>query len=359
MADSQSIEEILASFNIGPRYQPVRIIGFGAYGIVIEAYDSVRNEAVSVKKLNKIEDIIDVKRNLREIRSLRCLRHQSILKLENVIVHETEGHDIGELYLVTPLMQSDLHKILKSDQPLTEEHAKYFLYQLLCALKYLHSANIVHRDIKPSNILINTDCSIKLCDFGLSRSITSGLEDLTEYVVTRFYRAPEIMLSSHEYTKAVDVWSVGCTFGEILARRVLFPGSNYIKQIDLIIKALGKPKDEDLEFIVNPHARNFVSTLEHRNSIPLQEFIGRSTSQEALDLLAKMLEFSPKKRITVEEALREPYLEEYHESDDEVEAEDPIDFSFESEDHSFEYMKQLLKQELELCQKILADSTSA
>jgi mitogen-activated protein kinase 1/3 len=295
-----------------------------------------------------------VKRNLREIRSLRCLHHNSILKLQDIIVYPTEDHDIGELYIVTPLMQSDLHKILKSDQPLTEEHAKYFLYQLLSALKYLHSANIVHRDIKPSNILINTDCSIKLCDFGLSRSITSGLEDLTEYVVTRFYRAPEIMLSSHEYTKAVDIWSAGCTFGEILARRVLFPGSNYIKQIDLIIKAMGKPKEEDLEFIVNPHARNFVSTLEHRDRMPLQEFIGRDTSQEALELLAKMLEFSPKKRISVEEALRDPYLEEYHESDEEIEAEEPIDFTFESEEQSFDCMKHLLRQELEVCQKILA-----
>jgi serine/threonine protein kinase len=88
----------------------------------------------------------------------------------------------------------------------------------------MHKAHLVHRDIKPSNILINTECDIKLCDFGLSRGIEEGLEDLTEYVVTRYYRAPEIMLSSHEYTQAVDIWSVGCTFGEILARKVLFPG---------------------------------------------------------------------------------------------------------------------------------------
>lgn len=93
----------------------------------------------------------------------------------------------------------------------------------------MHKASLVHRDIKPSNILLNTECDILLCDFGLSRGIEEGLEDLTEYVVTRYYRAPEIMLSSHEYTQAVDIWSVGCTFGEILSRKVMFPGQNYIK----------------------------------------------------------------------------------------------------------------------------------
>ena len=207
MKDNQkdTTQEILASFNIRPRYEPEKIIGYGAYGIVIQAKDTEKDQVVAIKKLNKIEDIVDLKRNLREIKCMRMLKHESILNLKRVIHIQDSSKEIGEIYLITELMETDLHRILKSEQELTDDHAQYFLYYLLRALKYIHSANIVHRDIKPSNILVNADCTIKICDFGLSRQIDSGLEDLTEYVVTRFYRAPEIMLSSHMYTKSVDI----------------------------------------------------------------------------------------------------------------------------------------------------------
>lgn len=156
-------------------------------------------------------------------------------------------------------MDTDLFKIIKSQQNLTSDHYKFIMYQILRALLYLHSAKIIHRDIKPSNVLINEDCTIKLCDFGLSR----GLEDdssagLTEYVVTRFYRAPEVMLCSHNYTKAIDIWSAGCTFGELLSKHYLFPGENYLTQIKLIIELLGSVSDDDLSFILNDNAKNFV-----------------------------------------------------------------------------------------------------
>ena len=243
MKDNQkdTTQEILNSFNLRPRYEPQKIIGYGAYGIVIQARDTETDQLLAIKKLNKIEDVVDIKRNLREIKCMRILKHESILSLKRVIHIQESPKEIGEIYLITELMETDLHRILKSDQELTDDHAQYFLYYLLRALKYIHSANIVHRDVKPSNILVNADCTIKICDFGLSRQIDSGLEDLTEYVVTRFYRAPEIMLSSHMYTKSVDIWSTGCTFAEILGRKVLFTGGNYIKQIDLIIKLLGTP----------------------------------------------------------------------------------------------------------------------
>lgn len=156
-------------------------------------------------------------------------------------------------------MDTDLFKIIKSQQNLSSDHFKFILYQLLRAVLYLHSADIIHRDIKPSNVLISEDCTIKLCDFGLSRGINSSLKtDLTEYVVTRFYRAPEIMLCSHNYTKAIDVWSIGCTFGELLSQYYLFPGNNYLDQIKVIIDKLGSISDEDLDFIQNDQARNFV-----------------------------------------------------------------------------------------------------
>lgn len=130
---------------------------------------------------------------------------------------------------------------------------------MLRALKYLHSAKIIHRDIKPSNALLNENCELKLCDFGLSRTLSNEIgEDLTEYVVTRYYRAPEIMLSKHEYFNALDIWSVGCTFAEILTNKTLFPGENYIEQVLLIINMRGSPDADTLKFINNEYALKYV-----------------------------------------------------------------------------------------------------
>jgi mitogen-activated protein kinase 1/3 len=142
---------------------------------------------------------------------------------------------------------------------------QYILYQLLKAVKYMHSAQIVHRDIKPSNILATENCEICFCDFGLARQIEeSDAEDdknahsLTEYVVTRYYRAPEVMLSSHEYSTAIDIWSLGCAFAELLTRNILFKGTNYIQMIKMIFETLGKPPMEELSFITNQNARKYV-----------------------------------------------------------------------------------------------------
>lgn len=149
---------------------------------------------------------------------------------------------LGDIYLISELMETDLNRVIKSKQKLKIEHIQYFLYQVLRAFKYIHSAGIIHRDLKPSNILLNENCDLKIwyiiehiihynfSDFGLSRNLSKEKgEDLTEYVVTRFYRAPEIMLSSHEYSKAVDMWSGGCTLAEIISGRILFPGQHYIE----------------------------------------------------------------------------------------------------------------------------------
>jgi len=161
-------------------------------------------------------------------------------------------------------MDTDLYKIIKTNQELSDEHYKFIMYQILRSLFFLHSANVIHRDIKPSNVLINEDCIIKLCDFGLSRNLdTNDQLALTEYVVTRYYRAPEVMLCSHQYSKSIDIWSTGCTFAEMLSRAYLFPGDNYLNQIKLILEVLGSPQPEDLEFITNQHARSYVSQFKN------------------------------------------------------------------------------------------------
>ena len=210
-------------------------------------------------------------------------------------------------------MDTDLYKIMKSGQELSDDHYKFIIYQILRALLYLHSANIVHRDIKPSNVLINEDCTIKIwysfykiSDFGLSRSLCEKNQlSLTEYVVTRYYRAPEVMLCSHNYSKSVDVWSAGCTFAELLSKTYLFPGENYLNQIKLILELLGSQSEEDMQFISNSHAKNYVLSFKNIPKKPLSNVI-RYNNNEALDLIDKMLVFNPNKRIEVEEAINHP-----------------------------------------------------
>ena len=198
------------------------------------------------------------------------------------------------------------------------------------ALKYMHSANVIHRDLKPSNVLLNADCSLKICDFGLARGVDVESAELTEYVVTRWYRAPEIMLSCQEYTKAIDVWAVGCIYAELLGTKPLFAGNDYIHQLKLIVETLGTPSDEDTDFIKSARARSFMLKQAGHPKVPWAQLFP-AANPRALDLLDRMLAFNPVKRITVDEALRHPYLESLHCEDDEPSCSLQFDFAFESQ----------------------------
>ena len=225
-------------------------------------------------------------------------------------------------------MDTDLHQIIASPQPLTDDHCQYFLYQILRGLKYIHSAHVLHRDLKPSNLLLNGNCNLKarpparpharcardesarpphlwqVCDFGLARVAHpeenhSGF--MTEYVATRWYRAPEIMLSWKEYTKAIDVWSVGCIFAELLGRKPLFPGKDYIHQLNLITDVIGTPADDDIECIESEKAQRYIRSLPCKPPIPVEK-IYPNANPMALSLLKSMLTFNPGKRVSVEGA---------------------------------------------------------
>ena len=307
------------------RYKPSEIIGLGAYGIIISAIDTENNnQIVAIKKLKRISDIIDLKRIAREVLIMKYCQHENIVSLLDVIIHfnysekNNNFNKVADIYLVMEKMDSDLQKIIASKQELSDEHYQLILYQILRALYFLHSANIIHRDFKPSNVLINEDCTVKLCDFGMSRGIKEENILLTEYVVTRYYRAPEVMLSSHHYSKKIDVWSVGCAFVELLSKQFLFPGNNYIEQIKLIMNVLGTQDDKDLEFISNSSAKNFVKQFKN---IPKKDFknILKSENPLAVDLVEKMLVFNPEKRYSIEQCLEHPYLKNMREG-----IEDPV-----------------------------------
>ena len=166
----------------------------------------------------------------------------------------------------------------------------------------MHSANVIHRDLKPSNLLVNKNCDLKICDFGLSRGFDFEQENKTEYVVTRWYRAPEVILQASEYTKAIDIWSVGCIFAELLGRNPLFPGKDYLEQIQRIVAVLGTPNNNDLSYITNEGALKYIRSLPRRTKQNYQN-IFQQANPKGLDLLQKMLTFNPNSRYTVEECL--------------------------------------------------------
>ena len=183
----------------------------------------------------------------------------------------------------------------------------HYTIQLLRGLKYLHSANILHRDLKPGNLLVNANCELKICDFGLARTGRDNGQFMTEYVVTRWYRAPELLLCSDNYGTSIDVWSVGCIFAEILGRKPIFPGTECLNQLKLIIDVLGSQHEADLEFIDNSKARKFIKSLPYSRGTRFSSLYPQADPL-ALDLLQRMLVFDPSKRITVTEALHHPYM---------------------------------------------------
>lgn len=335
------------NFELPSRYEPIKMIGKGTYGAVVSATDKETGKGVAIKKLSKIEDIIDAKRVLREIIIMKNLTHENILGLLNVVYIPIENETLGDVYLVTELMETDLNRVIRSKQELSDEHIAYFTYQILRAFKFIHSANIIHRDLKPSNILLNEHCDLKLWDFGLSRNLSiQKQEDLTEYVVTRFYRAPEIMLSSHSYSNSVDVWSIGCTLCELISGKIIFPGENYIEQVNLILEKRGTPDEETMEMISNDNAKKYIESLEKRDKIPMKDLIDYN-DEKVLDLIDRLLDLNPKRRITIGEAIKHPYLENLHDPDDEPVFEGEIDFNFESDPNlTLDDIKKLILQEI-------------
>lgn len=337
----------MENFNVGEHYQVLDVIGEGAYGVVVSAMHVPTQQKVAIKKITPFDHSMFCLRTLREIKLLRHFQHENIISILDLL-KPPSLEDFKEVYLVQELMETDMHRVIRT-QELSDDHCQYFIYQTLRALKALHSANVLHRDLKPSNLLLNANCDLKLCDFGLARSAlpppSSAANEastfMTEYVATRWYRAPEVMLTFKEYTRAIDIWSVGCVLAEMLSGKPLFPGRDYHHQLSLILEILGTPSLDDFYAINSARSREYIRALPFRKRKNFSQLFPNANPL-AVDLLEKCLTFNPKRRIDVVEALAHPYLEPYHDADDEPGA-PPLDASFFDFDNGVDLSKEQLK----------------
>lgn len=324
-------------FNISSDFELQSLLGEGAYGVVCSAVHKPTGEVVAIKKIEPFGRPLFALRTLREIKILKQFSHENIISIFDIQRPEAFAQ-FNEVYIIQELMQTDLHRVIAT-QRLSDDHVQYFTYQVARALTMLHSRNVVHRDLKPSNLLVNANCDLKVCDFGLARIIDEQGEEsnegsaeqegntaMTEYVATRWYRAPEVMLTAARYSKAMDVWSLGCILAEMFLKRPLLPGRDYRQQLSLIFSVLGPPSAADLCTVESRRARAYIAGLA---APPRQDWgvLFRGCNPQGVDLLRRLLVFDPRKRISAAEVLRHPYLATYHDAADEPVGE-PIKASF-------------------------------
>lgn len=368
------------------RYQVLRAIGNGSYGFVQEAYDQVAGRNVAVKRIvNVFRDTVDCQRILREIAIMSRLDHPGIVRLLDV-APVTDVSLFNEITLVMELCDTDFARLLRANVSLTALHVKTLLYNLLLGLRYLHTSGVCHRDLKPANCLANADCSVKICDFGLARALgedwaEAGVEPLqppeairevpkeassprrscrrlSHHVVTRWYRAPELILVQENYTQAVDVWSVGCIYAELLGmldnirpedRMPLFPGLSCFplspgagrtkdhafhshqasEQLNVIFHVLGTPGQKECESFSAP-ARKYLTYFAPREGEGLQTRLTQASSDD-LNLVKEALRFDASSRITIKQLLQHEALQEVRNlsMENAAEASEAIELDFE------------------------------
>jgi mitogen-activated protein kinase 1/3 len=390
-------------WKLPPRYELRQLIGSGSYGSVCEAFDHERKGLVAIKRIGHMfEDLVDCKRILREIAILGKLNHENVVKIYDIVA-PSNMNTFEELCMVMEICDSDLKKLCRTDVSLTQLHISTLLYNLLVGLRYLHSAGIYHRDLKPANCLVNQDCSVKICDFGLSRAI--GIEEqqhlealpntprgtdadgvaaavasavtavsatntvvphtqrlkrhLTGHVVTRWYRAPELILLQEYYTEKIDIWSVGCIYAELLGmldgtktedRGPLFPGSSCFPlspdhkhktdykyhtrgkhdQLNMIFNLLGTPSEADIELLEREDAKRYIRCFAARQGEGLQARFPM-VEPDSIDILNQMLRFNPSSRTAVATMLEHNLFVEIKDPEMETTAPTHIILDFEKE----------------------------
>jgi len=345
-------------WRLPPQYRLDEVIGAGSCGSVRAAYDSSLKRRVAVKRTGRLfHNLADCKRILREIEILSELHHSGVVLLHGIHV-APDLRNFDTVFLIMELCDSDLRRLCRSNVELRPAHVATLLYGLVTGLAYVHSAGICHRDLKPENCLVNEDCSVKICDFGQAQATADGIQNLNKETcnmaprnmaacglpgvladVTPWYCAPEILLHQTMCTEAVDVWSLGCIFAELLGilespkvedRGPLFPGLLGVtpmqgpacnlggfSQLEMIFDVIGTPLEAEIAKLDQPRARDLVTSFERRQGEGLQKKFPRSGTP-TVGLLEHMLRFSPRNRIAAIEALDHPMFAEVRDCSKEV-----------------------------------------
>ncbi|XP_065359801.1 stress-activated protein kinase JNK-like [Calliphora vicina] len=353
-----TVKVIDAEFTVPVYYQDLKPIGTGAQGVVCSAYDTLKKQNVAIKKLSRpFQNVIQAKRAYRELKLLKMVNHKNIIRLLDAFTTDKTLEEFQDVYLVTELMEANFNSILHMG--LDHDRLSFLIYQILCGIKHLHSAGIIHRDLKPSNIVVKSDCTLKILDFGLARMNADASHMMTAYVVTRYYRAPEVILGMR-YKENVDIWSIGCIFGELLRGSILFRGTDHIDQWNKIVQQLGSPP-KSFHDKLSPNVCNYLKTLPHHEGYTFERLFpdalferhneeseeNNCKTDQARDLLSRMLKIDPDERISVDEALQHSYISVWYDKD-EVNAPPPkaIEHAFDDEEHTIEEWKKLVFDEV-------------
>ena len=310
------------------KYQIIETIGEGAYGIVYKCKNTETNEIVAIKKFIDSYEKLPKKEINREIFLLQISKHENIVKFIEAFINK------GYLFLVFDYAEKNLLQLIE-DNPkgLNHELIRSLTYQMCKAVSYLHKKNIIHRDIKPENILIKDYSKVELCDFGFARKMkidekTNNLQKMTDYVATRWYRAPEVILGQGNYGPEIDFWSIGCLMGEMATGRALFPGDNQFNQLEYIIKILGNLPEYLVNFYDNNPNFNINKLLTIEKPKTLEKIYGKIMSPDALDFMKGLLELDPKKRLNADTVFDHKYFECYKNTKNNENNDNNMIFSF-------------------------------
>ncbi|XP_065159157.1 glycogen synthase kinase-3 beta isoform X2 [Atheta coriaria] len=332
--DGGKVTTVVATPGQGPdrpqevSYTDTRVIGNGSFGVVYQAKLCDTGEMVAIKKV-----LQDKRFKNRELQIMRRLEHCNIVKLKYFFYSSGDKKDEVYLNLVLEYIPETVYKVAryysKSKQTIPISFIKLYMYQLFRSLAYIHSLGICHRDIKPQNLLLAPDTGVlKLCDFGSAKHLVKG-EPNVSYICSRYYRAPELIFGAIDYTTKIDVWSAGCVLAELLLGQPIFPGDSGVDQLVEIIKVLGTPTREQIREM-NPNYTEFKfpqikshpwqQSLLARMALPkcttehqkIRVFRAR-TPPEAIELVARLLEYTPSSRISPLQACAHPFFNELRE----------------------------------------------
>ena len=293
------------------RFRVIEPVGQGAFGLVVSAKEELSPTSHRQVAIKKIKNIFSsgamASRVIREMMVMRNIEHPNLLSMEQVIL--PTGKHFKEVYIVTNLMETDLASVLKTKQDLSSSQAKLIFYQLTRGLVYLHAMGVIHRDLKPRNILLNSNCDVKICDFGLATGFVAD-EPKTAYICTRWYRAPELLLGHHTYDMKIDVFSAGCILGEIIGTRPLLPGRSTQDQLKLLAIRFGIPTEKRNYSLAFPKASGPTTP-----NGDLEEYIGAASvkvqTPDAFLLIRRLCAFDPSHRPSIAAILDDEWFGEF------------------------------------------------